>query len=69
MAKRELKGVKLELGALRDELDRSDTVNNALKVCVCALVNVMFRVFGAGCRVGVWFRVMIAHKSLKDMRR
>ena len=32
-AKKELKGVKLELGALRQELDKCDTINNALKVC------------------------------------
>lgn len=30
-AKRELKGLKLEVGTLRDQLDRSDTVNSALK--------------------------------------
>lgn len=40
VAKKELKGAKSELEAMRNALDREETVNNALKVCTGCLKKV-----------------------------
>ena len=40
VSKKELKGVRSELNAVRDALDKSDSINNVLKVieCFCLLL-------------------------------